>query len=555
MWYCHENGGCIMKNEMYTYDYDIDFNANNPAAIILKNIKEGSTILELGSSTGYMTRYLKEVLRCTVTCIEIDEEAAEIAKQYSKKMIIGNIDNLNLVEILDEKYDYILMADVLEHLLQPQKALEQLKSLLKPKGIIWLSIPNVSHISIIQQLIDNEFTYNKWGLLDNTHIRFFTRKTIVRLLENLQYKIKNVYDIIKYPEETEFKGKHLEANFIKEMISEKNSDIYTYQMVFEISKSTNRDMPKLSNEASEGIVPEICKSKLYVDLGQGFNETDCCEIDGQYLNNRFYMIFKQFDHMTKVRSKNIRFDLLEGKFCYTKILGASYRDEKNIERSISLEHMTSNANIQKADRGMYFFNYDPQIYFNIEGIYLREIKIWGEFKVENDVEVSKYLYELYKEEEERYLKCVEELNKIQVELIETKQLTEIHDIDLSSLRESETALKGTVVGFNVKIKEADDRIKSLEQELGEKDSNLQKLLQESNQEHNNLKRLLQESNQENSNLKELLQSSKKENEILNEKLNYKDDKIKSLVDEVEKILARINEYNNMPIMGRLRKKV
>ena len=540
MWYCHENGGCIMKNEMYTYDYDIDFNANNPATIILKNIKKGSTILELGPSTGYMTRYLKEVLQCTVTCIEIDEKAAEKAKQYSEKMIVGNIDNLNLVEILDEKYDYILMADVLEHLLQPQKALKQLKNLLKPKGIIWLSIPNVSHISIIQQLIDNEFTYNKWGLLDNTHIRFFTRKTITRLLESLQYEIKNVYDITKYPEETEFKSKHLETNFIKEMISEKNPDIYTYQMVFEISMRINRDLQKLSNEESKEIMPEICKSKLYVDLGQGFNETDCCEIEGQYLNNRFYMKFKQFNQMRKVRSKNIRFDLLEGRFCYTKILGASYRDEKNIERSISLEHMTSNANIQKADHGMYFFNYDPQIYFNIEGIYLREIKIWGEFKVENDVEVSKYLYELYKEEEERHLKCVEELNKIQVELIETKQLTETHDIELSGLRESETALKGTVIEFDLKIKEATDKIKSLEQELEEKNSDL--------------KKLLQQSNEENSNLKELLQSSKNENEILNEKLNYKDDKIKSLVDEVEEALGRINEYNNMPIMGRLRKK-
>ena len=112
-----------MKNKEYTYDYKIDFQYKSPASIVLKQIREKSKVLELGPSTGYITKYLTEELGCKVTCIEIDEEAAEIAKQYCEKMIVGNLDQLNLEEILKEKYDYVLMMDVLEHLYSPKNKL------------------------------------------------------------------------------------------------------------------------------------------------------------------------------------------------------------------------------------------------------------------------------------------------------------------------------------------------------------------------------------------------------------------------------------------------
>ncbi len=448
-----------MKNKDYTYDYEINFQTTNPAAIILKDIEKESYVLELGPSTGYMTKYLKEVLKCKVTCIEIDEAAAEIAKQYCEKMIVGNLDRLNLKEILEQKYDYILMADVLEHLLEPKQILTKLKSFLKPSGVMWISIPNISHISIIQQLIENQFQYGKWGLLDNTHVRFFTKNTIKDLFQELDYKIEESHDIIKYPNETEFDSQHLESNFIKSMILEKNQDLYTYQMVFKL-KVDNEGMVEFKSDTNVSFFNESkYYSKLYIDFGDGFNEKNTSITTCNCVDNKFYIEFKSFDHMSKVSASNVRLDLLEGRYSYIKILGASYKDCKNVTKNISLEKLTHNADIVKSDKGMYFFNYDPQIYFNINGIYLREIRVWGECKTEKDLEVSKYLNELLETSKE---KCDRYLTDLKGKDIKIHELEEKLKFLQSRIDELESILNlkdKTIKDFNKQINEQANSIK------------------------------------------------------------------------------------------------
>jgi len=142
-----------------------------------------STVLEFGSATGYATRYMAEKLNCEVTCIELNPEMAAIGKQYANKMIVANIETDNWERELNGSFDYIMFADVLEHLPNPTEVIARAKPFLKENGFIITSIPNIGHNAILMNLRRGEFNYTEIGLLDNTHIHFMTRKSINEMFE------------------------------------------------------------------------------------------------------------------------------------------------------------------------------------------------------------------------------------------------------------------------------------------------------------------------------------------------------------------------------------
>jgi SAM-dependent methyltransferase len=87
------------------------------------------------------------------------------------------------------EFDKVLLLDVLEHLRQPDKLLQDCRSFLKPNGHLIVSLPNIANITVRLMLLFGGFNYTERGLLDKTHIRFFTRKTARKLLESNGYRI------------------------------------------------------------------------------------------------------------------------------------------------------------------------------------------------------------------------------------------------------------------------------------------------------------------------------------------------------------------------------
>ena len=87
----------------------------------------------------------------------------------------------------DGAFDYILYADVLEHLRDPQVVLAKMKRFLKPDGVVLLSVPNVANGDIIANLLCDQFTYTPLGLLDNTHIHLFARKSLHDMIRTAGY--------------------------------------------------------------------------------------------------------------------------------------------------------------------------------------------------------------------------------------------------------------------------------------------------------------------------------------------------------------------------------
>ncbi|XOQ47662.1 MAG: hypothetical protein ACFWUM_01955 [Eubacteriales bacterium] len=180
---------------MGKYDFGYTVYDGSTVQWALKTIQSNSMVLEFGPYNGNLTKHLKEELNCKVDIVEIDQEAGSQAAKFAENALIGpekgDIEKYYWCDRFQgKKYDYIVFLDVLEHLYDTKKVLSTVKKFLKDNGSVLLSIPNIAHNSIILSLIKNEFNYTSLGLLDNTHIRFFTYHSILQLADILGYSAK-----------------------------------------------------------------------------------------------------------------------------------------------------------------------------------------------------------------------------------------------------------------------------------------------------------------------------------------------------------------------------
>jgi len=165
----------------YTRFNDEPGSAHN---LVVGLVPQGARVLEFGCATGYMSEVLGTRNGCTVTGIEISPEAAEIARERCDRVIVGDAEELDYEELFGkERFDAILFVDVLEHLKEPAAVLGRVRPFLSRKGAVIASIPNIAHGSVRLALLAGEFRYRDLGLLDDTHLRFFTREGVRDLFE------------------------------------------------------------------------------------------------------------------------------------------------------------------------------------------------------------------------------------------------------------------------------------------------------------------------------------------------------------------------------------
>ena len=156
---------------------------NNARLDILPLLPEYSeSILEIGCGNGATLKYLKAHGKCKEnTGIELTEYAALEAKQFIDNTLIG--DAKGIINTLEsDSYDLVLCLDILEHLVDPWLMIKQISRVLKKGGVIISSIPNIRTIRVISKLaILGEFDYTNIGIMDKTHLRFFTKKSALEL--------------------------------------------------------------------------------------------------------------------------------------------------------------------------------------------------------------------------------------------------------------------------------------------------------------------------------------------------------------------------------------
>lgn len=130
--------------------------------------------------------------------IELNPDCAAFASHIAA-VVQGNVENMEIP--FETEFDYIIMGDVLEHLIDPEKLLKRLKNHLSKGGIIITSIPNILHFSAIGQILKGSFEYTNAGVLDRTHLRFFTLYNCIMMLQNCGYEIMNIQQVIQKPNE------------------------------------------------------------------------------------------------------------------------------------------------------------------------------------------------------------------------------------------------------------------------------------------------------------------------------------------------------------------
>lgn len=145
-------------------------------------------VLDLGCGTGELGKAIKERQTCKVVGLEINKEAAAVAKKCLDDV---HIDNLNRFDpaLSPNKYDCLIFADILEHLISPWSVLKKFADALTDDGVVVASIPNVAHPAVARQIQNGLFRYEIAGILDITHLRFFTKTSIFQLFIRANLKI------------------------------------------------------------------------------------------------------------------------------------------------------------------------------------------------------------------------------------------------------------------------------------------------------------------------------------------------------------------------------
>ncbi|MBQ9765457.1 MAG: class I SAM-dependent methyltransferase [Lachnospiraceae bacterium] len=254
------------------YDFDLDMINTNSLSLIINQIKRGSTVLEFGPANGRMTKYLKEALDCKVYLVEIDEEAAKEAAQYGEDLVIDDIETYSWYDKYENiRFDYITFADVLEHLRNPEEVLIRAKQLLKQDGSILFSVPNLAHNSVLISLLNHEFEYNKTGLLDNTHIHFFTKNSLENAMNRTGLTVAKRFATYAPTGATEIPVHNEDVPGIDPVFWKTRRYGEIYQYVYEVKKG-----PEFIGETENYITGGLPHyySQLYMDRGKGFDESD-----------------------------------------------------------------------------------------------------------------------------------------------------------------------------------------------------------------------------------------------------------------------------------------
>ncbi|MGN6186392.1 MAG: class I SAM-dependent methyltransferase [Thermoanaerobaculia bacterium] len=141
---------------------------------------DAKSILEFGCGEAPLGEALKRRQKCRVVGIELDPDAAAIAEKRIDAVYRGNV--LEIIEILDEKFDWIIGGDIVEHLDEPWSFLGELRRIALPGAHLLLSLPNLANASVVSDLLRGRFDYVYMGLTCVGHVRFFTKQTIEDML-------------------------------------------------------------------------------------------------------------------------------------------------------------------------------------------------------------------------------------------------------------------------------------------------------------------------------------------------------------------------------------
>jgi 2-polyprenyl-3-methyl-5-hydroxy-6-metoxy-1,4-benzoquinol methylase len=179
-------GGVLARARRYRY-----FSDAKPAFLTLIDPR-GLRVLDLGCGAGHNGALLKRAGAREVVGVELDTTAAAQARRQLDEVIEGDLATLDPARLGDVPFDAILASDVLEHLSDPELVLARVLTRLRPGGAVVVSLPNVAHVWVIANLLMKRWPRKDSGIFDRTHLRFFGKRDMVRLLEGAGLRVLRV---------------------------------------------------------------------------------------------------------------------------------------------------------------------------------------------------------------------------------------------------------------------------------------------------------------------------------------------------------------------------
>lgn len=155
---------------------------------LVDRVPPGSLVLDCGCAGGYLARELAE-RQCAVDGVDIESQALEAAASACRNVYLGSIQDEPFVNSLEGPYDRIVLGDVLEHTAHPDRAMTLLRERLAPGGRLLVSLPNIAYWRIRWDLLRGRFEYQDSGILDRTHLRFFTRDSAQAMARGTGFRI------------------------------------------------------------------------------------------------------------------------------------------------------------------------------------------------------------------------------------------------------------------------------------------------------------------------------------------------------------------------------
>jgi len=235
-------------------------------------------ILDLGCGTGALGKALKERQDCFVEGIELNTEAAQIAKKNLDAVLIDNLNRYDPT-LRNVKHDCIIFGDILEHIINPWAVLKKFASVLTDDGVIIASIPNVGHPWILSNLKADLFRYEPAGILDITHLRFFTKTSIFQMFYSAGLKIVgcNAHPSNKNPYQYHITAvkpalAHAQA-LCTILILTSNGLDFTRRCIDSIKRKTRAPYKILviDNGSNDGTVEELRKDRTIFHIENSYN--------------------------------------------------------------------------------------------------------------------------------------------------------------------------------------------------------------------------------------------------------------------------------------------
>lgn len=155
----------------------------------------GEKVLDIGCSSGNFGEILIKKKKCTVVGIDVNEDDLKIAAKKLTKVFKRNVEREDLSDL--GTFDIVLMADVIEHLLDPVLTLKKIKNLLVPGGKLVFSVPNMANIANRIELLGGRFEYTKFGLLDETHLHYYDRVEFEKAMGRAGFTVKKYNNTIR----------------------------------------------------------------------------------------------------------------------------------------------------------------------------------------------------------------------------------------------------------------------------------------------------------------------------------------------------------------------